>query len=64
MNNSDRLVVCMGKGVCKEEAMALAKSTGAPLAETPGNELTLLIDGEGVSLNGYGLSYRGDFEQM
>lgn len=58
------LVVCMGKGAQRDAAEALARRVGAPLADHPGEELTLLIDGSGVSLNGFGLSYKGDFEQM
>ena len=62
--NDEKLVVCMGKGAQKDAATALAKRVGAPLVEKPGKELTLLIDGTGVSLNGYGLSFKGDFENM
>lgn len=58
------MVVCMGKGAQLDAAQALAKRVGAPLADAPGTELTLLIDGTGVSLTGYGLRYQGDFEQM
>lgn len=58
------MVVCMGKGAQPDAAAALAKRVGAPLADKPGDELTLMIDGSGVTLTGYGLSYRGDFEQM
>ncbi|MBQ0000032.1 MAG: class I SAM-dependent methyltransferase [Clostridiales bacterium] len=54
----------MGKGAQKDAATALAKRVGAPLSDKPGKELTLLIDGNGVSLNGYGLTFKGDFEQM
>lgn len=61
---NEKLVVCMGKGAQKDAALALARKVGAPLADKPGPELTLMIDGSGVSLMGYGLSYRGDFEQM
>lgn len=61
---AENLVVCMGKGAQKDAAEALARRVGAPLAAAPGPGLTLLIDGSGVSLNGYGLRYQGDFEQM
>lgn len=60
----ENLVVCMGKGAQFEAAVALAKRVNAPLVEKPGKDLTLLIDGSGVTLTGYGLSYRGDFEEM
>lgn len=64
MGENEKLVVCMGKGAQKDAAEALSRRVGAPLTDKPGEQLTLLIDGSGVSLNGYGLSYKGDFEQM
>lgn len=60
----ENLVVCMGKGAQRDAAIALARHVDAPLSEKPGEQLTLLMNGEGLSLTGYGLSYRGDFEQM
>lgn len=64
MTESENLVVCMGKGAQRDAVVALARRVGAPLSDAPGPQLTLLMDGSGVSLTGYGLSYRGDFEQM
>ena len=64
MNNSENLVVCMGKGAQRDAAEALAKRVGAPLRDTCGESLTLLIDSSGVTLTGYGLSFRGDFEEQ
>lgn len=64
MKDSEKLVVCIGEGAPKEAAVALAKRVGAPLSESPGEHLTLLVNADGVALTGYGLSYRGDFEQM
>lgn len=64
MNESAGITVCMGKGAPLDAALALAKRVGVPLSRTPGDELTLLMDSSGVSLNGYGLSYRGDFLEM
>ena len=58
------VTVCMGKGAQRDAAEALARRVGTVLSDNPGPELTLLIDGSGVSLNGYGLSYRGDFTEM
>lgn len=60
----EKLVVCMGAGAQRDAAEALAKRVNAPLTEEPGEKLTLLIDENGVSLTGFGLSYQGDFEQM
>lgn len=62
--SDEKLVVCMGKGGQKDAAESLARRVNAPLTDQPGNHLTLLIDGTGISLNGYGLCYRGDFETM
>lgn len=64
MTESENLVVCMGKGAQRDAVVALARRVGAPLSDAPGPQLTLMVDGSGVSLVGYGLSYRGDFEQM
>ena len=61
---SEKLVVCMGKGAQRDAAEALARRVGAPLCDTCGAELTLLIDSSGVTLTGYGLSFRGDFEEQ
>ncbi|MGN0635847.1 MAG: class I SAM-dependent methyltransferase [Acutalibacteraceae bacterium] len=64
MNDSEKLVVCMGKGASKDAAIALAEHIGAPLCDTPGEALTLRMDGDGLSLCGYGMTFRGDFTQM
>ena len=64
VDRADRVTVCMGKGAQRDAAEALARRVGAPLYDVPGPELTLLIDANGVSLNGYGLTYRGDFTEM
>lgn len=64
MAEKEKLVVCMGKGAQRDAAEALARRVGAPISDKPGDELTLLINGDGVTLTGYGLSFRGDFEQM
>ncbi len=64
MKENGRLVVCMGKGAQPDAAVALAKRVGAEIADAPGDGLTLWIDGKGVSLHGYGLSYADDFTQM
>ena len=56
--------VCLKKGGAPEQAESFAKKVNAIVDEKPGEGLTVLFDGNGVSLLGYGLSYRGDFEQM
>lgn len=64
MCNSEKLVVCMGEGANQEKVKALASKVNAPICDIPGENLTLFVDKNGISLTGYGLSYRGDFEKM
>lgn len=64
MYEKDKLVVCAGNANFINEAQLLANKVQASFSENPGEGLTLLVDEEGVSLNGFGLSFRGDFEQM
>lgn len=59
----DSLVVCIGKGGAKDVAEAISRRTNAPLCDQPGDALTILVDKNGVSLQGYGLTFRGDFEE-
>lgn len=61
---SERVVICLEEGGCREAAEALSGKMGAPIQETMGEELTVVFGKDGVSLKGYGLSYRGDFERM
>lgn len=58
------LVVCMGNGVNEEDALILSARVGCPLADEPGDDLTLMTDGSGLSLLGHGLKFQGDFERM
>lgn len=64
MSDSEKLVVCMGKGACKDEAAALARHLNVPLCHAPGPALTLLVEDTGLSLCGGAMTYHGDFEQM
>lgn len=64
MDQSAKLVVCMGEGAKEEDAIALSNSVNAPVSNQPGEHLTLLLEETGLSLTGYGLTYQGDFEQM
>lgn len=64
MEQRTTVTVCMGRGAQPDAAEALARRVGVPLSETPGDGLTLLTDASGVSLHGFGLSYRGDFTEM
>lgn len=45
-------------------AEAFSRRTNTPIAEKPGEHLTVLFNSKGVSLTGYGLTYQGDFENM
>ncbi len=56
------LVIYMGKGAAEDVAVALSKKVNAPIVKEPGDDLTLLLDSSGLSLVGYGLQYKGDFE--
>lgn len=58
------LVVCLGDGGDRDKAAALSEHIRVPLTDAPGVELTLLVEGAGLSLLGNGMRYRGDFEQM
>ena len=62
MNNE--IVVCFEKGGQKDMAEAFARRIGAEISEKPGPKLTILFHAKGVSLTGYSLSYKGDFENM
>ena len=59
-----KITVCLGKGGQREMAEAFARRTGAEIIDRPGEYLTVLFDGKGVSLTGFGLTYQGDFENM
>ena len=58
------IVVCKGEGALENQAEEIAQNLGLALVTEPGSELTLLVDKDGVALMGYGLSFRGDFENM
>lgn len=58
------IVINIGKGGDKDLAGSLASKIDAPITESKGDGLTVLFDSKGVWLNGYGLSYQGDFTGM
>ena len=68
MRETENIAVCIGKGGQKDLAESVARRVGVPLSEKTAdgkaNGLTVLIDASGVSLVGYGMTYRGDFERM
>ena len=61
---SSGLVICCGEGADRDAALVLSKHIGAPLSDTPGDELTLEVDSTGLSLVGYGMRFQGDFSRM
>ena len=61
---SEKIVVCLEKGGARDMAEAFSRRTNTPIAEKPGEHLTVLCNSKGVSLTGYGLTYQGDFETM
>lgn len=56
--------ICVKKSGDKDLAGALSRKIGVPVSDKEGGELTVVFDSKGVSLQGYGLSYQGDFEGM
>ncbi len=58
------ITVCALPGGQSDAAQSLAAKLGLEVSSTPGEGLTVLFDRDGVSLCGYGLSYRGDFTEM
>ena len=61
---SEKIVVYLEKGGARDMAEAFSRRTNTPIAEKPGEHLTVLFNSKGVSLTGYGLTYQGDFENM
>lgn len=64
MNPAETTVVYADDPASAQAAAALAVQIGIPLSDTPGEALTLQVDQEGVSLTGFGLRVRGDFEPL
>lgn len=64
MPTLDNLTVRIGKGGQRDSAEAFAKRNGVEISDKDGDGLTLLYDASGVTLTGYGLSFRGDFAGM
>lgn len=60
----ERIVVCAGDPAFAKAASSLARHVGVRLSDEPGQALTLIVDRNGVSLNGFGLSLRGDFTTL
>lgn len=64
---SENIKVCLMPGGDRAAAERISSDLSVPLIcgeDLPSESLTLTVDPSGVSLCGYGLSYRGDFEAM
>lgn len=59
----DNISILVKKGGDKALAESFSNKTKYPILDREGQDLTVLFDSSGVSLLGYGLSYRGDFEE-
>lgn len=57
-------MIYAGEGASADAVSALSRRVGAPVSEKPGEELTLVLSRDGLSLVGFGLTLRGDFEEM
>ena len=64
MSQGEKLVIFAGEGASADAVSALSRRVGAPVSERMGEELTLVLDRDGLSLVGCGLTLRGDFEEM
>ena len=61
MNN---ITIYIDGGGDRDTALALSRHIGIPIADRMGDELTLVVDGSGLSLVGKGMRYQGDFARM
>ena len=64
MNDWDKITMYISKDGDREAAEQLSRRLGVPIADSMGEELTLVFDGTGLSLVGYGMRYQGDFSRM
>ena len=64
MNDRNKITIYIGKDGNREAAEQLSRRLGVPIADSMGEELTLVFDGTGLSLVGYGMRYQGDFSRM
>ena len=61
MNDWNKITIyCVDNGD-RDAADMLSRQLGVPLADSMGEALTLVFDGTGLSLVGYGMCYQGDF---
>lgn len=62
MKNTE-ITVYAEKGGASDAAASMAKKLGATLSDRPGDGLSLCYGKDGVFLTGYGLTFKGDFEE-
>lgn len=60
----NNLVVCAANSNNEEWARQISQKLGVSVEAEPGENLTLLVADEGLTLTGYGLSFRGDFSKI
>lgn len=61
MNTDEKLSVILKKGGQRDLAESIAKKVGASVLDAEADGINIIVDGFGVSLSGYGLTYYGDF---
>ncbi|WP_405357919.1 class I SAM-dependent methyltransferase [Ruminococcus sp.] len=64
MNDWNKITIYCGDNGDRDAADMLSRQLGVPLADSMGEALTLVFDGTGLSLVGYGMCYQGDFARM
>ena len=64
MNDRNKITIYLDANGDREAAEQLSRRLGVPIADSMGEELTLVFDGTGLSLVGYGMRYQGDFSRM
>lgn len=64
MNDWNKITIYCGDNGDRDAADMLSRQLGAPHADSMGEALTLVFDGTGLSLVGYGMCYQGDFARM
>lgn len=60
---NEKIVVCLEKGGARDMAEAFSRRNKYPIAEKPGEHLTVLFNSKGVSLTGYGSGLSGRFRK-
>ena len=64
MNDWNNITIYLEENGDRKAAETLSRQLGVPIANSIGEALTLVFDGTGLSLVGYGMRYQGDFARM